>query len=85
MARKSVIIGIIMLAAWIVPLFGVFLAVIGLALGIADSKRPRSDMARAGIFLNSLGLCLSLINVSVSMYLFFSGVIDPAFIIGQLN
>ena len=77
MARNSVKIGIVMLAAWIIPLLGIALAAVGLALGINSRHNSRPDLARAGIFLNCLGLSLSLINLSVSIYFLLSGVIDP--------
>lgn len=77
MAKNSVVIGIAMLFFWIIPLFGTMLAVIGLVIAIASYKPPDQSLAKAGIFLNSLGLILSLTLVSVSLYLFFSGAIDP--------
>jgi hypothetical protein len=76
-ARSSVIIGIVMMLFWIVPLFGTMLALIGLTIAIASYKPPDQRLAKAGIFLNSLGLVLSLTLVSVSLYLFLSGAIDP--------
>jgi hypothetical protein len=85
MARSSVKIGIIMLAAWIIPFVGIFLAAVGLILGLMDRSGPRPDLANAGIFMNSLGLFLAIINVSVSLYLFLSGTIDPFTILNQLN
>lgn len=84
MARSSVKIGIIMLAAWILPLLGIFLAATGLTFGILSYSSPGRELARAGIFLNSLGLFMSLLNVSVSVYLYFSGAIDPFSIINRL-
>lgn len=77
MARNSVIIGILMMLLWIIPLFGIMLAIIGLVIGIISYKPADQSMAKAGIFLNSLGLMLSLLLVSISLYLFFSGAIDP--------
>lgn len=74
-----------MLVAWIIPLVGLLLAIIGLVLGIQDRNGSRPDLARAGIFLNSLGLSLAIINITVSMYLVFSGIIDPFELMNQLN
>jgi hypothetical protein len=85
MARSSVKIGIIMLIAWVIPVVGVVLAVVGLILGAMDRSGTRPDLARAGIFMNSLGLFLAVINISVSLYLFMSGAIDPFTILNQLN
>jgi hypothetical protein len=85
MARSSVKIGIIMLVAWVIPLFGIILASIGLVQAILSYSSPQKDLARAGLFLNSLGLSLSLILVTVSLYLYFSGVIDPLTVINRIN
>lgn len=73
MARSSVKIGIIMLAAWIVPLLGIILAVTGLIQAILGYAAGQHEMARAGIFLNSVGLILSLILIAVSVYIYLSG------------
>jgi len=85
MARSSVKIGIIMLLAWIIPLVGLLLAIVGLILGIQDRNGSRPDLARAGIFLNSLGLFLAILNITISSYLVFSGIIDPFELMNQLN
>jgi len=84
-ARSSVKIGIIMLIVWVVPVFGIFLALTGLLLALLDKNKSRPDLNRAGIFLNSLGLSLALLNVTVSLYLFLSGIIDPFAILNQIN
>lgn len=85
MARNSVKIGIVMLVAWIIPLFGIVLAVIGLVTGIASVPSSRRDLARAGIFLNSLGLGLSLLNLTVSIYFLLSSDFDLQLLLEQLN
>ena len=85
LARNSVKIGIVMLVAWVVPLLGIILAVAGLVLGITSYSAKKDSLARAGIFLNSLGLFLAMINLSVSIYFLFSGDFDPQMIMEQLN
>jgi len=85
MARNSVKIGIVMLVLWIIPFIGLMLAVAGLVLGIVSYGNLKNDMARAGIFLNSLGFGLSLLNLSVSLYLVLSGEVDISGLIEQLN
>jgi len=77
MARSSVKIGIIMLAAWIVPLLGIILAGAGLVQAILGYAAGQRELARAGIFLNSLGLILSLILITVSAYIYLSGAVNP--------
>lgn len=84
-ARSSVKIGIIMLMVWVIPVFGLFLALTGLLLALFDKSSSRPDLIRAGIFLNSLGLSLALLNVTVSLYLFITGIIDPFAILNQIN
>ncbi len=85
MARSSVKIGIIMLLVWVIPVFGLFLALTGLLFALFDKKSSRPDLIRAGIFLNSLGISLALLNVTVSLYLYLSGTIDPFAILNQIN
>jgi|GEM_PF-1096343 len=83
-ARNSVKIGIVMLAAWVIPLIGIMLAVTGLVTGIASIPSSRRDLVRAGIFLNSLGLGLSLLNLTVSIYFLLYGDIDLNLLLEQL-
>jgi len=84
-ARSSVKIGIIMLIMWVIPFFGLFFALTGLLLALLDKSSSRPDLVRAGIFLNSLGMSLALLNVAISLYLFLSGAIDPFTILNQMN
>ena len=84
MARSSVKIGIIMMIAWIIPLFGLILASVGLTQAILSYSTPQRDFARAGIFLNSLGIILSLLLMGVSLYLLLSGAIDFNAVINRL-
>lgn len=85
MARNSVKIGIVMLILWVVPFIGLMLAVAGLVLGIVSYSNLKDDMARAGIFMNSLGFGLSVLNLSVSLYLLLSGELDISILLDQLN
>lgn len=72
-ARSSVLCGIIMLAGWIIPLLGIPLGIAGLTMGITGLPSTRRDLARAGIFLNGLGLALAALNIFLSFYLFTTG------------
>lgn len=85
MARSSVKIGIVMLLFWVIPLFGFVLALVGILLAVMDRSGARPDLVRAGLFLNSLGLGLALLNITLSIYLVLSGVIDPALILQSVN
>lgn len=69
-ARISVIMGIIMLGAWIMPLAGLPLGGGGMILAISARHGRRKDLVRAGLFLNGLGLLLTIMNLSVGIYLF---------------
>ncbi|MEW5785970.1 MAG: hypothetical protein AB1767_13005 [Bacillota bacterium] len=77
MALNSVKIGIVMLAGWILPLVGVPLGITGLIFGIIGFSSSRADMAKAGVFLNGLGLGLTGLNMVVSFYMLITGKIDP--------
>jgi hypothetical protein len=85
MARSSVKIGILMLLLWAVPLIGLALALVGILMAVTDRSGTRPDLVRAGLFLNSLGLGLALLNLTLSLYLVASGVIDPAVILKSFN
>ena len=71
-ARSSVICGIMMLAAWVLPL-------LGMPLGIAGLPSSRRDLARAGIFLNGIGLFFTALNMFLGIYLLLTGKLDLLF------
>ncbi|OPL11198.1 MAG: hypothetical protein AVO34_09180 [Firmicutes bacterium ML8_F2] len=77
MAQNSVKIGIIMLIAWVIPLFGFLLAGIGLVLAIVACAVEKNAMARAGLFLNALGIGLSALYIAVGIFLLSSGLLEP--------
>jgi hypothetical protein len=76
-ARSSILCGIMMLAAWILPLLGIPLGIAGLTMGITGLSSSRCDLARAGIFLNGLGLSLAALNMFLAFYLLSTGKLDP--------
>ena len=80
MARNSILCGIIMLACWIIPLLGLPLGVVGLAMGFTGLSSPRRDLARAGIYLNGLGLGLAALNILLTFYFLMAGKLDPLLI-----
>lgn len=77
LARISVIIGIFMLALWLFPILGFPAGIAGLVLAIIGYQSPGKEYARAGIFLNGLGLFMGLINMIVSLYLLMNEGFDP--------
>lgn len=78
-AYNSIICGIIMLAGWIFPLLGLPLGIAGLTMGITGLSSTRRDLARAGVFLNGLGLALTALNMFLAFYLLTTGKLDPLF------
>ncbi|NLA11636.1 MAG: hypothetical protein GX883_05875 [Firmicutes bacterium] len=76
-ARNSVICGIVMLAGWAIPFVGAPLGAFGLVMGVTGLPSRRRDLARSGIFLNSLGLALTALNMFLSYYLLTTGKLDP--------
>ncbi|MFO8192744.1 MAG: hypothetical protein ACQES8_10115 [Thermodesulfobacteriota bacterium] len=76
MAQNSVKIGIIMLIAWVIPLFGFLLAGIGLVLAIVACSAEKTAMARAGLFLNALGIALSALYIAVVISLLSSELLE---------
>lgn len=81
MARSSTLCGIVMLAGWILPITAVPLGIAGLVMGITGLSSGRRDLARAGIFLNGLGLGLTAINAFLAFYFLMSGKLDQLFML----
>ncbi|NLA05465.1 MAG: hypothetical protein GX881_07110 [Firmicutes bacterium] len=76
LAYTSVQCGIIMLAGWFMPFLGLPLGLAGLYMGVTGLTSSRRDLARAGIFLNSLGLALIVLNTYLSYYMLTSGKLE---------
>lgn len=68
-ALASMILGIIGLIAWLIPLFGLPITVIGLILGVNSLKSNNSGIATAGVVTSIIGLVLTIINASIGAYL----------------
>ena len=77
MARTSVLIGIVMLAGWLLPFIAFPLAITGIIFGFLGLSSARRDLARAGIFLNSLTLGITLMNLAVGLYMLLTDRINP--------
>ncbi|MFZ5438081.1 MAG: DUF4190 domain-containing protein [Patescibacteria group bacterium] len=67
-ATISLVLGIIGLIAWLVPLIGAPITIIGLFLGIMGLKSIKRSMAIVGIVLSSIGLFATIVNVSIEAY-----------------
>ena len=61
-AVASLVLGLVALIAWIIPLFGMPITIIGLVLGIKSLKSTGRRMAIAGIVLCLVFLVATLIN-----------------------
>ena len=69
LAVASLVIGIICLLAWLVPIFGFPLSVVGIVLGGMSRNSSRRRMAIAGIVMSAIGLLAMVVNLGVSFYL----------------
>jgi hypothetical protein len=72
-ASVSRTLGYIGLLAWIFPVVGFPLALIGLALGVASLRGGDPGKARRAIMLCSVGLLLSVANAIGGIYLYTHG------------
>lgn len=68
----ALILGIIGLAAWIIPIIGLVVGVLALVLGIKGLKKSSEGMAIAGIVLGIICLIITIINGAIGVYQVFS-------------
>ncbi len=61
-SNTSLILGIISLIAWLLPLVGYPISIVGLCLGISERKKEKNKSSTIGIVLSSIGLGITLIN-----------------------
>ncbi len=76
LAIAALVIGVLNLGAWLLPLCGLPLSVVGLGLGVMGLRSSQRRLAMAGIALCALGLLLGLSNTILAAYL---GVPDQLF------
>jgi hypothetical protein len=72
MATAALVLGIIGLVAWLIPIIGYPVTIVGLVLGIKSVKSEKRGMAIAGIVMSSIGLVLSLVNSIAGVILYSS-------------
>ena len=72
MATAALVLGIISLVAWLIPIIGYPVTIVGLVLGIKSVKSEKRGMAIAGIVMSALGLVLSLVNSIAGVILYSS-------------
>lgn len=68
-AIASLVLGIVGVFAWLIPLIGFPVAIVGLILGIGVMKSSYRGMAIAGIVLNIIFLVLTIINSASGIYM----------------
>lgn len=61
-SNAGFILGIISLIAWLLPLAGYPVSIVGLVLSIKAKKNPENKTAIAGMILSIIGLILTLTN-----------------------
>jgi len=62
------VLGILSLIAWLLPIVGLPVAIVGLVLGFQGVNRQRG-LAIAGIILSSIGLVAAAINSVIGAYM----------------
>jgi hypothetical protein len=73
MAIASLVLGILSLLAWLLPIAGLPVAIVGLILGILGRRSRSPGLAMGGIVTSSIGLGLSLINAILGAILTLRG------------
>lgn len=64
----SFILGIVGMVAWLLPIIGAPVTIVGLIMGIISRKQKKSGLATAGIVLCIIGLVAVIINASIGAY-----------------
>jgi uncharacterized membrane protein len=77
LAIASLAIGIINLCAWLLPVCGVPLSIVGVVLGIISRNSSQRNLALIGIGMGCLGLLLSIGNALFGAYLGLTGQLFP--------
>jgi len=68
-ATASMVLGIIGLFAWLIPIIGAPVTIVGLVLGFKGLNTSKKTYAIVGITLCILGIILTIINASIGAYL----------------
>ncbi len=73
MAIAALVLGIVSLLAWLLPIVGLPVSIVGLVLGIKTVKSEKKAMAIAAIIMSSIGLVLTIINGALGAYMAVTG------------
>lgn len=72
-ATASLVLGIIGLIAWLLPLVGFPVTIVGLIMGVNGRNSEKKGMATAGMVLSIIGLVACAINSFMGAYLGVTG------------
>lgn len=72
-AIASLVLGIVGLIAWILPLVGFPVTIVGLVMGVSGRKSEKKGMATAGMVLSIIALVACIINSALGAYLGVTG------------
>jgi hypothetical protein len=64
-AIASMVLGILGIFAWLIPIIGAPITIVGLILGVKGLKSSNRDMALAGVVMCIIGYVLTVINLSM--------------------
>lgn len=68
----SFVLGLIGIIAWLLPLFGYPVTIVGLSLGCIARKKEKNGFSLAGIILSTITLILTLINSIMGVIMVYS-------------
>ncbi len=68
-ARRSFILGIVGLLAWLIPLFGFPVTIVGIVFGVKGLPSTKHKKAVAGLTMSIIGLVLTIINAAIGAYM----------------
>ena len=75
-ATASLVLGIISLIAWILPLAGYPVSIIGLVMGVYGRKSEKKTLATVGLVLSIIGLVFCVVNSAIGAYMGATGQIQ---------
>jgi hypothetical protein len=68
-ATAGFVLGIVGMVAWLLPIAGLPVTIVGLVLSIKGQKSAKKSLATAGLVLSIVGLVLTICNASIGAYI----------------
>ena len=68
-ATASLVLGIISLVAWLIPLFGYPVSIVGLVMGFYGIKSEKKSFGTTGLILSIIGLVICVANSAIGAYM----------------